>query len=150
MTKPYDLVHLCSLFTELLSALEQERLALISHDGVGLDAWVVKKQVLCRTIDQQVRAAPELASIMRTAANPGSAESEANPSLELDADHNSLLKLVIAARDSNLVNGKILHRSQQSLREILGILSGKSLDGLYGQSGQQTATGTGNSAIARA
>jgi flagellar biosynthesis/type III secretory pathway chaperone len=147
MTKPYDLDHLSALFTDLLSMLDQERLALISHDGVSLDDCVAKKHALCKTIDQYVRAAPELASIMAAAANP---ETDANATLELDADHKSLLDLVITARDSNLVNGKILHKSQQSLREILGILSGKSLDGLYGQSGQQTATGPGNSAIARA
>ena len=131
-------------FNELLKCLETERAALIAHDGQALDACVAHKQALCASIAEGFAAAPELtAELQRAAGGPDGPD-------ELDEDHKTLLELAIAARDYNLVNGKILHRSQQSVREILGILSGKSLDGLYGQSGQQSAVpASGGQAIAR-
>ena len=50
--------------------------------------------------------------------------------------YDSILTALQQARDSNLVNGKLLARSQNSVREILNLLSGRRQDGLYSQSGQ--------------
>ena len=131
-------------FTDLLDILAEERNALTAHDGEALDGCVERKAAVCQAISQTLNSAPALAAELQRASDP-------QPEDDIDADHKSLLALARAARDSNLVNGKILHRSQQSIREILGILSGKSLDGLYGQSGQHTAgPGTGSNAIVRA
>lgn len=128
---------LSAQFQALLELLDEERAALTAHDGAALDALTARKNDLCQTIAADLAAAPELTASQELG--------------ELDEDHKTLLDLAQQARDSNLVNGKILHRSQQSVREILSILSGKSLDGLYGQSGQQTALPEpGSNAIARA
>ncbi len=132
-----NLETLTAQFQELLDLLEQERTALTAHDGTALDAVVAEKNRVCQEIADCLAGAPELTARQNFD--------------ELDDDHKSLLNLAQLARDSNLVNGKILHRSQQSVREILSILSGKSLDGLYEQSGQQTAVPEpGSTAIARA
>ncbi len=128
---------LTARFQALLDLLEQERAALIAHDGAELEAVVGEKNRICQEIANRLAESPELTARQNFD--------------ELDDDHKSLLNLAQLARDSNLVNGKILHRSQQSVREILSILSGKSLDGLYEQSGQQTAVPEpGSTAIARA
>ncbi len=128
---------LTAQFQALLDLLEQERAALIAHDGAELEAVVGEKNRVCQEIANRLAESPELTGRQNFD--------------ELDDDHKSLLNLAQLARDSNLVNGKILHRSQQSVREILSILSGKSLDGLYEQSGQQTAVPEpGSTAIARA
>lgn len=137
-------------FNALLECLEQERAALVAHDGNALDICVAHKQALCERIAKTLENAPALAAALQRAA-ASQANADPQSSSELDEDHKSLLELAITARDSNLVNGKILHRSQQSVREILGILSGKSLDGLYGQTGQQNAaSASAGHAIARA
>ncbi len=126
-----------ALFTQLLALLDREREAIVAHNGEALDALVPEKNRLCQEIAALLSQAPELTARQNVD--------------ELEEDHKSLLDLAQTARDSNLVNGKILHRSQQSVREILSILSGKSLDGLYGQSGQQSAVPEpGSTAIARA
>ena len=136
-------------FQDLLEILQQERAALTAHDGSALDAVVTRKNDLCQQLNSALQASPEIST--RINASNSSTDAERNEPPELDADHKLLLDLAASARDSNLVNGKILHRSQQSVREILGILSGKSLDGLYGQTGQQTAVPEpGCNAIARA
>lgn len=128
---------LTAQFQALLDLLERERAALIAHDGAELEAVVGEKNRVCQEIANRLAESPGLTGRQNFD--------------ELDDDHKSLLNLAQLARDSNLVNGKILHRSQQSVREILSILSGKSLDGLYEQSGQQTAVPEpGSTAIARA
>ena len=128
---------LAERFNALLSLLDRERAAITAHDGAALDALVAEKNQLCQDIAALLAQAPELTARQNVD--------------ELEEDHKTLLDLAQTARDSNLVNGKILHRSQQSVREILSILSGKRLDGLYGQSGQQSAVPEpGSTAIARA
>ncbi|XOV81495.1 MAG: flagellar export chaperone FlgN [bacterium] len=119
------------LFQALLSVLHAERDALIQHDGARLDELSPEKLNLCNRISQQLSAAPSLAEKITQAATDTRAQTQLEPV------HISLARLAKQARDYNLVNGKILHRSQQSIREILGIMSGQSIDGLYGQSGQQ-------------
>ena len=132
-------------FRTLIALLDTEREALINHDADALQSCVGKKNELCQQIAASL-ASPTGMTLARAIAG----QSPEKP----DTDHKSLATLVnlaSSARDSNLVNGKILHRSQQSIREILTILSGKTLDGLYGHTGQQnSATPTGVNAIAQA
>jgi flagellar biosynthesis/type III secretory pathway chaperone len=123
-----------SLFSELIELLTLEREALVAHDGLNLESCSAKKLLVCRQIDQQLKDSPELTQMIGLAAT-----SDEVSSAQLDPHHILLAQLARTARDYNLVNGKILHRSQQSIREILGIMSGQSINGLYGQSGQQNA-----------
>lgn len=118
----------------LLQVLAAERIALIHHDTEELASITAQKQTICQAIQNTVQAHPEAQSLF-----------------ESDTGHKTITELALAAKESNIVNGKILHRSQQSVREILNILSGKSLEGLYGQSGQPTPESDADSrAFARA
>lgn len=132
-------------FRALIALLDTEREALIKHDADALQNCVGPKNEVCQRIAASL-ASPEGKTLAQAIAG--------QPPEELDTDHKSLVTLVNlarSARDANLVNGKILHRSQQSLREILTILSGKTLDGLYGHTGQQNAAAqSGGHAIAEA
>lgn len=129
-----------TLFQALIALLNDERDALIHHDGARLEALSSQKLDVCNHISQRLAAAPALGQkIAQAAAGETQADSQFDPS------HILLAQLAMQARDYNLVNGKILHRSQQSVREILGIMSGQSIDGLYGQSGQQDAKGSAHS-----
>jgi|GEM_PF-1463458 len=129
-----------TLFQALIALLNEERDALIHHDGGRLESLSGQKLEVCNHISRELEASPALGKKIALAA---AAEAEADP--EFDPSHVLLAKLASQARDYNLVNGKILHRSQQSVREILGIMSGQSIDGLYGQSGQQDAKAFANS-----
>ena len=136
------LAALISAFEALNLCLQAERDALVKHDREALERCVESKDRLCQQIAATLKHedAKPLATLL----------SQDTPE-ELEPDHRKLFDLATTARESNLVNGKILHRSQQSLREILFILSGKDLDGLYGQSGQQDSNFvSGGSAIAQA
>ncbi len=142
------IVELQSLFEQLLQTLAEERTAMTEQDPEALTACVRKKYELCRAINAVFSAnAPQLEAL-----HTSTRLLEQFPDhKDVDPNHKKLLQLARTARDSNLVNGKILHRTQQSIREILGILSGTSLDGLYGQKGQQTATQlAGSRAVIRA
>lgn len=129
-----------TLFETLIALLNEERDALIHHDGARLESLSEQKLEVCNHISHALEASPTLGKKIAQAA---AAQTAAEP--ELDPNHVLLAQLATQARDYNLVNGKILHRSQQSVREILGIMSGQSIDGLYGQSGQQDAKAFANS-----
>jgi flagellar biosynthesis protein FlgN len=129
-----------TLFQTLITLLNDERDALIHHDGERLESLSEQKLEVCNHISLELEASPALGKKIALAA---AADSQADP--EFDPSHVLLAQLATQARDYNLVNGKILHRSQQSVREILGIMSGQSIDGLYGQSGQQDAKAIANS-----
>ena len=132
-------------FHTLIALLENEREALINHEADALHRGVTEKNELCQQVAASL-ASP--AGMMLAQAISGQAAGKP------PTDHENLdvlVNLIRSARDANLVNGKILHRSQQSIREILTILSGKTLDGLYGHTGQQnSASPTGGNAIAQA
>jgi flagellar biosynthesis/type III secretory pathway chaperone len=74
--------------------------------------------------------------------------------LMLEPAHAHLLELATKTRECNAVNGKILRRSQQSIRELMHLMSGKDTDALYSEQGY-TAQGqpparSQGTAIARA
>mgnify|MGYP006164896413 CR=1 FL=1 len=66
-----------------------------------------------------------------------------------DEMHTAHLTLATKLRDSNLVNGKILNRSQNSIREIINTLSGKRHNGLYGETGQPMPDANSGAAVAK-
>ena len=141
MQKPAskDIAELSVLMTQLIDVLAEERRCLTSRDSDQLQHCVSRKEALCQQINAKLKADESLLSSLSAPA-----ETTGTPA-DLAPDHKKLIELAVTARDSNLVNGKILHRTQQSVREILGILSGTSLDGLYGQSGEQTGAGSSTS-----
>jgi flagellar biosynthesis/type III secretory pathway chaperone len=119
---------------ELEALLEIERQALKARDLALLQSNTEAKEAVVNELKQlATRAAADRSTL---------------PQGELL--HKSMLDLARQVRDSNLVNGKILHRSQQSVREAINVLSGKTLDGLYGHSGQPTADVDANQEIAKA
>ena len=129
-----------NLFAALITLLHDERETLIQHDGARLEMLSAQKLQLCNQISQELKQDPALGKKIAQAAAPTAATDT-----QFDPRHVLLAQLATRARDYNLVNGKILHRSQQSIREILGIISGQSIDGLYGQSGQQDAKANSSS-----
>ncbi|MEM9623825.1 MAG: flagellar export chaperone FlgN [Pseudomonadota bacterium] len=127
---------------QLSQLLDDERDALSRHDTDALAALLEAKMVVLKQL-QDPAFGPALAE--QISITPAAERAE------LEARHSSALVLARQVRDSNLVNGKVLHRSQKSVSDLLNILSGKSLDGLYGTSGQTVAAQERSSqAIARA
>ncbi len=125
------LTHLSQHVEDLRYLLQLEREALRRRDVEQLAELAEAKRQLC----EQIAAFPQ------TGMEAGVAS---------DADHKKFCALLTEVRDFNLVNGKILAKSQQFVREAITVLSGKTLDGLYGHSGQPTTDKDSGPAIARA
>lgn len=139
---------LAELSLELLNVLQSERRALIDRALPKLEAITVEKGTLCRAIDA---AAAELGPLplrhqIAELAQPHRAR--------LAAAHERLLELAGDVQKSNAVNGKIVHRSQQSVRELMRLMSGTETDALYSAQGYQaqrpSLAGAPGTAIARA
>ncbi len=131
-----------SLLEQLEAILQAERHALASRDIEELERTSQVKLTLVEQLQAPQFGAALLEGIRN--ANP-------DQSTVLNARHKSAMERAIQVRDSNLVNGKILHRSQKSISDLLNILSGKPLDGLYGTSGRtEAAQQHGHATIAKA
>lgn len=134
---------LCELSSALADLLETEREALVERDLEALRRVTEDKLRLCAGMDRQLqKMGPEPLS-QRLGALPESSRAKLEPL------HRTLLTEAARSRDSNAVNGKIIRRSQQSVRELLNLMSGTDTDLLYGEHGQARAKGQG-AAIARA
>lgn len=122
--------------------LERERNAVEQRDLELLSEVAAQKATLCEGLSDAL-AGP---SIEETIARLAPSERA-----KLEDDHKKLLTLARKTKDSNSVNGKVLARSQQSTRELLTILSGRTLEGLYGTSGRTDLSGEASThEIARA
>ena len=131
-------------FTGLLTALENEQRALRCRDAEQLAAAAEHKQALCRTIEQKATLFPH-ALADQIDALPADAQAELRPR------HKTLMRLAREAQDFNAVNGMVIQRSQQSVRELIGIVSGLERDALYGAHGAaDPAASAAGTAIARA
>ena len=135
-TKPSLLV----VLQEMEQALNAEREALRNYNVDALVAAIEHKQSVCSALADPHYALP--LSEQTRDLDPANAEKYAQ-------DHKLALQLALELKDSNVVNGKIVARSQNSVRETLAILSGKNLDGLYGQTGQTTSDSEGTQPIAK-
>ncbi|NKB98054.1 MAG: hypothetical protein GKR90_06095 [Pseudomonadales bacterium] len=142
MSHPLKILARFKLHIEAMDeTLSQERRALETRDVEVLTDCSNEKLRLCQAL-----AAPEFSESLATSIQ----ELEDDERTECELQHTNLLAQLTQIRDSNLVNGKILNRSQNSVREILHLLSGRSLDGLYGESGQPNSdTEAGGESIAR-
>ena len=143
----YQIITLTELSARLAELLKTEKDALVDRDLEALAQLTDKKQHLCTQIERQLREmGPEPLS-QRIAALPEAERSR------LDPLHKTLVERARQTQDFNAVNGKIVRRSQQSVRELLNLMSGTDSGPLYGQQGhtlsssESSAQGT---AIARA
>jgi flagellar biosynthesis/type III secretory pathway chaperone len=120
--------YLSTQFQELLNCLERERTALRRRDLESLHDATEAKARTCAGI--------EAALCTLEAPLPDLIDRVDSPAHEkLDALHTNLRELAREAQDSNAVNGKIIHRSQQSVRDLIGILGDTHRDVLYGEQG---------------
>jgi flagellar biosynthesis/type III secretory pathway chaperone len=63
---------------------------------------------------------------------------------EFEPLHTSLMRLATQCRHHNAVNGKVVHRSRQSVAELARILSGTDADSIYTAQGTQRQFGEGH------
>lgn len=113
----------------LARVLDEERTALEQRDFDKLEQCAEEKITACEAL-QADWFGPSLSD--KIASLP---ETER---IACTSQHAAVLNKIAALRDANLVNGKVLNRSQNSLREILNLVSrrGSSQGALYGESGQ--------------
>ncbi|MCP5181149.1 MAG: flagellar export chaperone FlgN [Pseudomonadales bacterium] len=129
---------LSDLFQELLDQLETERSALRCRDLGALRDAIDGKATTCSRIERFFDDLP--------APLPDLVEGVTGDIRgKLDTLHDKLRELAREAKDSNAVNGKIIHRSQQSARDLIGILGDSQHHVLYGEHGvyQNRATHRG-------
>lgn len=142
--------HLRSTLLELIAdsdalceLLLAERRALVARDSALLQQIIDAKRSKCADIERQTTALGKTPlSDQICGANPGAIP-------ELEHLHTSLLVKADQAQEYNAVNGKIVHRSQQSVRDLIHLISGMDAELLYGNQGQTMATAKGT-AIAKA
>ena len=114
---------------QLAKVLDDERLALEARDFDQLAHCAEEKLAACEAL-QADRFGPVLTD---TIASLPQEERVACASL-----HAAILKKIAALRGANLINGKVLNRSQHTLREIMNLINGRGepKNTLYGESGQ--------------
>ncbi len=130
-----EILTLCGLYESLISTLEQEREALRSRDSHALEESTSRKLAICERIEAQQLALPAaIADLV--------AQTPADSREKLETAHNHLTGLAREAKDLNAVNGKIISRSQQSVRELIGVLHGQNHHALYGAHGNSARGNT--------
>lgn len=106
----------------LAGVLSAEREALETRAYDDLEAISEAKRALCESLAQ-----PEIVALLqRLSEDP----------TNCDPAHDSLRGTLESLRDANLINGRLLTRNQNTLREIIGIVSGHAGAELYSESGQ--------------
>jgi len=129
MTDDSGLDRLVPLLSELRDALEAERSALIARDLDDITSSSDRKNTLAAELS---RVQAELA-----VRNVDLTKSE--------AVHKSVRTLLAECHEQNLVNGRIVRRSQQSVRELARILTGHEAEPLYDARGTQRVSPQGTS-----
>ena len=143
MTTPQStLEELNNLLETMQTVLLEEREALENRNVESLSQCTEQKNVVLESL-----SATKFGTDLQTKIQ----ELPEEQRTECEAVHTETLSKLKEIQDFNLVNGKILNRSQNSIREILHLLSGRAPDGLYGESGQpKNDTEAGRDSIARA
>jgi flagellar biosynthesis/type III secretory pathway chaperone len=116
---------LVPLLDELVGVLREERAALESRDLDGIARASERKNLLA-------------AELSRIHADIGNHTPTDLP--ESEPVHNSVRALLASCHHQNLVNGRIVRRSQQSVRELARILTGHEAEPLYDARGTQRAS----------
>ena len=136
-----SLTELAALFERMDFVLAAERQALENHDLTALTEATEEKQAVCESL-----AEPKFTHAL--VEQIGKLEPQDRSECELA--HKNIMSRARSIRDFNLVNGKVINRSQNVVREMINVLSGRDASGLYGESGQPAANGPKSGAIAKA
>ena len=118
--------------TRLQSLLRDEKDALVHHDAEALALLAPQKLELCQALSSF-----DFAQLKQQI-------DQLEPSVhqkQCEKRHTLLVELARQVRDSNVVNGMVMNRTQQSISDLIKILSGKPRNGLYGTTGQPVAGG---------
>ena len=119
-------------YEHLLAALDAERDALRVRDATALQLATENKRQLCVDIEAlHGQFDTPLRDRIEAQPQPGREK--------LELLHTHLCTLAREAQDLNAVNGKIIGRSQQSVRELIGMLHGRDSHALYGAHGVAAA-----------
>lgn len=135
------LAELTHLLEGMQRALENENNALKANDTALLQASSNEKSLICERLADPRFGRPLVEAIDEL----GSDDRE-----RCEAAHKNALELADRVKDLNLVNGMALNRAHNSVREIINIIGGKHLDGLYGETGHASAQADSSGAIAKA
>ena len=140
-----SLARLISLYESLAEALAEERAGLAAQDLTEIAKAAEAKAAACGAIET---ITAELGPVPLSEQIVTLATARQAPAAELLS---TLREIAADNRQSNITNGKILHRSQHVVRELIGLLSGVGPDTqlLYAASGQTQATAS-SGAIAEA
>ena len=128
-------------FARLQDILSNESDALVRRDADALLAAAGAKHdcaVAIGRLEDRLSAAVAGASLRDVLKQAPAAERA-----ELEPLHTSLTTLAWACRHYNAVNGKVIHRSRQSVAELARILSGTDADSTYTARGTTRAFGDG-------
>ena len=134
MSNPLDqqLNTIEQVLTQLQSLLGDEETALVHHDAPRLATIAPQKLELCQALSRY-----DLAQLKQQITQLQSVAYRD----KCEARHTLLVELARQVRDSNVVNGMVMNRTQQSVNDLIRILSGKPRNGLYGTTGQPVAGG---------
>lgn len=120
---------------ELLEVLRDERQVLVARSLSELERLTAEKARLCQQLDAAVAGLGAVSLDEQIEALPPSWRSRLAPRRE------QLRALAAEVQKCNAVNGKIVHRSQQSVRELMHLMSGTDTEPLYSAQGYR-AQGT--------
>ena len=127
----------------LARCLAAESDALGTRDLMQLGACAEEKERIARMVRASEKPLDELLagrSVSEFIACLGS-----SAQAELEARHARLKTLADGCRHQNAVNGKVIHRTRQSLAELARILSGQDADPIYTARGTKRQTSDGHS-----
>ena len=132
-----------ALSTALLEVLQDERQALIERSLPALQSLTDDKARLCTAMDVALADLGPVPLREQIATLPQDRRAMLEPL------HARLLEAGRKIQEWNAVNGKIVHRSQQSVRELMYLMSGTDTDALYSAHGHSLTRSPGT-AIAKA
>ena len=142
------LTQLITVFEALEHCLTQEYDALVRRDLVAIAECASEKESHSALMDRlKLRLDAQLAHVETgTDSRLATLVTQAEEPLkqELEPLHNRLVEVSTECRHQNAVNGKVVHRAQQSVTELARILSGTNADPLYTASGRTRHAGAGH------
>jgi len=144
-----------ALLESLVSVLEQENDALKSNNSTQLESVVQTKVELLQAIEANAMERSEcLSSLGHTPDDSGIntwlQQLNEKGRSEQKINWLTLKNTLESCKNANAVNGKIVHRSQRQVEQLLGIMRGQQHNQkIYDQSGGQSAV-LSNRSIAQA
>ncbi|NJN51458.1 MAG: flagellar protein FlgN [Gammaproteobacteria bacterium] len=126
----------------LVAVLDQETQALIEGDLSAMAAAAAAKDALSQKLDSGQR---ELSAHLQDQSLAGAIAAAGDVArAECEPLHNLLKARLADCRHRNAVNGKVVHRSRQSIAELARILSGTDADPIYTANGKKRSVHDGH------